>query len=386
MENAKGESALTNIIRTVSLGLIILAGGRSSRMGRDKAALPWQGATLLTDLLLRSQGVAFDEIIVSANRPPDLSALPPELAARVRVVADDCQDCGPLGGMEAAFRACTCSYCLVLSVDLPFYDFSPVKQILPKLAQMPPVDLFLPISENRPQPLAAVYRRGPALEAVQAALNAGKRRVLSIADALTVRILDDEGTPILYENVNTPSAYKAALAIDANRRRTVPVISISAARSGDPVISISAARSGEGKTSLAVQVIAELTRRGYAVAYVKSTHHRLCREKRGSDTDRALQAGAVQALLCGPDDVAAGEGKEDALLRLTQQTAADIAIVESRSHGLFPVIYIDGPEPPPMRPEAITAVIGRGSDDFFRYIAPEPIDCLCGYILYLTTS
>ena len=374
MENAKGESALTNIVRTVSLGLIILAGGRSSRMGRDKAALPWRGATLLTDLLLRSQAVAFDEIVVSANRPPDLSALPPELAARICVVADDCQDCGPLGGMEAAFRACTCSYCLVLSVDLPFYDFSPVKQLLPELAQIPPIDLFLPMSESRPQPLAAVYRQGPALEAVQAALNAGKRRVLSIADALNVRILDDAGTPILYENVNTPSAYKAALAIDTNRLRAVPVISLSAARSG------------EGKTSLAVQVIAELTRRGYAVAYVKSTHHRLCHEKRDSDTDKALQAGAVQALLCGPDDVAAGEGKEDALLRLAQQTAADIAIVESRSHGPFPVICIDGPEPPPMRPDNITAVIGRGSDPSFRYIAPEPIDCLCGYILYLTTS
>lgn len=343
-------------------------------MGRDKAALPWRGATLLTDLLQRSQSIDFDKIVVSANRPPDLSALPPELAARVCVVADSCQGCGPLGGMEAAFRACTCSYYLVLSVDLPFYDFSPVKQLLPELAQMPPVDLFLPMSESRPQPLAAVYRRRPALETVQAALAAGKRRVLSIADKLAVRILDDAGAPILYENINTPSAYKDALAIDANRRRAVPVISLSAARSG------------EGKTSLAVQVIAELTRRGYAVAYVKSTHHRRCREKRGSDTDRALQAGAVQTLLCSPDDMADGEGKEEALLRLAQQMAADVAIVESRSHGPFPVLYIDGPEPPPMHPDHITAVIGRGGDPSFRYIAPERLDDLCSYILYVTTS
>ncbi|WP_158099984.1 molybdopterin-guanine dinucleotide biosynthesis protein MobB [Megasphaera sp. An286] len=366
---------MINTVSAVSLGLVILAGGRSSRMGRDKAALPWRGATLLTDLLLRSQAVAFDEIVVSANRPPDLSALPPELTARIRVVADDCQDCGPLGGMEASFRACSCSYCLVLSVDLPFYDFSPVKQILPKLAQMPPVDLFLPMSESRPQPLAAVYRRGPALEAVQAALNAGKRRVLSIADALTVRILDDAGAPILYENVNTPSAYKAALAIDANRRRAVPIVSLSAARSGD------------GKTSLAAQVIAELTRRGYAVAYVKSTHHRRCREKKGSDTDRALQAGAVQALLCGPDDVAAGEGKEDALLRLTQQTAADIAIVESRSHGLFPVLYLTN-DAPPIRQHDVTAIIGNisNADAACRWFSPDQLDALCSYILYVTTS
>lgn len=374
MENAKGESALINTVSAVSLGLVILAGGRSSRMGRDKAALPWRGATLLTDLLLRSQGVAFDEIVVSANRTPDLSSFPPDLAARIIVVADSFQGCGPLGGMEAAFRACTCSYCLVLSVDLPFYDFSPVKRLLPELSQTSLVDLFLPMSENRPQPLAAIYKREAALEAVQAALAAGKRRVLSIADALAVRILDDAGALILYENINTPSAYKDALAIDANRRRAVPVVSLSAARSG------------EGKTSLAVQVIAELTRRGYAVAYVKSTHHSRCWEKRGSDTDRAMQAGAVQAILCGPDDVAAGECKEDALLRLAQQTAADIAIVESRSHGPFPVLYIDGPEPPPMHPDHITAVIGRGGDPSFRYIAPERLDDLCSYILYVTTS
>lgn len=365
---------MTDIVRTASLGLIILAGGRSSRMGRDKAALPWRGATLLTDLLLRSQGVAFDEIVVSANRPPDLSSLPPDLAARIIVVADSFQGCGPLGGMEAALRACTCSYCLVLSVDLPFYDFSPMKRLLPKLSQTSLVDLFLPMSESRPQPLAAIYKREAALEAVQAALAAGKRRVLSIADALAVRILDDAGAPILYENINTPSAYKDALAIDANRRRAVPVVSLSAARSG------------EGKTSLAVQVIAELTRRGYAVAYVKSTHHSRCWEKRGSDTDRAMQAGAVQALLCGPDDVAASECKEDALLRLAQQTAADIAIIESRSHGPFPVLYIDGPEPPPIRPDNITVVIGCGSNPSFRYIAPEHIDSLCSFILYLTTS
>ena len=374
MGNAKGESALTNTARTVSLGLVILAGGRSSRMGRDKAALPWRGATLLTDLLLRSQGVAFDEIVVSANRTPDLSSLPPDLAARIIVVADSFQGCGPLGGMEAAFRACTCSYCLVLSVDLPFYDFSPVKRLLPELSQTSLVDLFLPMSENRPQPLAAIYKREAALEAVQAALAAGKRRVLSIADALAVRILDDAGALILYENINTPSAYKDALAIDANRRRAVPVVSLSAARSG------------EGKTSLAVQVIAELTRRGYAVAYVKSTHHRRCREKIGSDTDRAAQAGAVQTLLCSPDDMADGEGKEEALLRLAQQMAADVAIVESRSHGPFPVLYIDGLEPPPMHPDHITAVIGRGGDPSFRYIAPERLDDLCSYILYVTTS
>lgn len=374
MENAKGESALINTVSAVSLGLVILAGGRSSRMGRDKAALPWRGATLLTDLIQRSQGVAFDEIVVSANRPPDLSALPSELSSCVRVVADNYQGCGPLSGMEAAFRACTCSYCLVLSVDLPFYDFSPVKRLLPKLTQIPPVDLFLPMSESRPQPLAAVYRRGPTLKAVQATLAAEKRRVLSIVDALTVRILDDTGAPILYENINTPSAYKDALAIDINRRRAVPVATISAGRSGS------------GKTALAVEVIAELTRRGCTVGYIKSTHHHACQETPSSDTARARRAGAAVSLLCGPDDIPAGQTKEQFLYQLSQQIDADLVLIESRSHGLFPILYIDGTEPPAVPEDKITARIGKRNCSAHYHPLPNQIDAICAYILYITKS
>lgn len=59
-----------------SLGLIILAGGESSRMGHDKATLPWNGTDLLTDLLLRSQRAPFAERIVSINRDYSPKNLP----------------------------------------------------------------------------------------------------------------------------------------------------------------------------------------------------------------------------------------------------------------------------------------------------------------------
>ena len=65
-----------------SLGLIILAGGESSRMGHDKATLPWNGTDLLTDLLLRSQRAPFAERIVSINRDYSPKNLPAKLAVR----------------------------------------------------------------------------------------------------------------------------------------------------------------------------------------------------------------------------------------------------------------------------------------------------------------
>lgn len=143
-----------------SLGLIILAGGESSRMGHDKATLPWNGTDLLTDLLLRSQRAPFAERIVSINRDYSPKNLPAKLARTVRTIADNVQHCGPLGGLEAAMRDGECDYYLVLSVDLPFYDFSPISDILRPVRRAPELMAVIPrTKDGRDQPLAALYSR-----------------------------------------------------------------------------------------------------------------------------------------------------------------------------------------------------------------------------------
>ncbi|EPP15812.1 molybdopterin guanine dinucleotide synthesis protein B [Megasphaera sp. NM10] len=129
---------MTKILRPLSLGLIILAGGRSTRMGRDKTALPWRDTDLLTDLLLRSQAYPFTERLLSINRPYESSHLPAKLARTVRLVIDNYPDCGPLGGMEAALYSGQCDFYLVLSVDLPFYDFAPAPDLVKLLRRQPP--------------------------------------------------------------------------------------------------------------------------------------------------------------------------------------------------------------------------------------------------------
>ena len=103
---------MTKILRSLSLGLIILAGGRSTRMGRDKTALPWHDTDLLTDLLLRSQAYPFTERLLSINRPYESSHLPAKLVRTVRLVIDNYPYCGPLGGMEAALYSGQCDFYL----------------------------------------------------------------------------------------------------------------------------------------------------------------------------------------------------------------------------------------------------------------------------------
>ena len=311
--------------RSPSLGLIVLAGGLSTRMGRDKAGLPWHDTDLLTDLLLRSQAYPFSERIIAINRPYTPHA---KLVRTVHLVADSYPGCGPLGGLEAALHSGTSEFYLVLSVDLPFYNFAPVPNLVKLLRHQPDLLAVIPRTENKQdQPLAALYSR-QLLPAVADHLQKGEYRLRRLYQAVPAAYVDESFRPALYLNINTPEAYEAAKGRDANSCRQVPVVTLTAPDSGD------------GKTTAATAAIAELTRLGYQVAYIKSTHHIVTRQKIGSDTDRAQKAGAVSVCLCGPADVPEGLSKEDYILALSQQQLADLVLVESRSHGPFPRIDV----------------------------------------------
>ncbi|MCF0153750.1 MAG: molybdopterin-guanine dinucleotide biosynthesis protein MobB [Megasphaera sp.] len=315
-------------LRPLSLGLIILAGGHSTRMGRDKAALPWHDTDLLTDLLLRSQSYPFTERLLSINRPYESSDLPVKLARTVRLVTDSYPDCGPLGGLEAALYSGTCDFYLVLSVDLPFYDFTPVPDWVKLLRHQPGLQAIIPRTENgQEQPLAALYSR-QLLPTATDLLQKGEYRLRSLYQAVPAAYVDETFRSALYFNINTPKAYEAAKGRDTNSRRQVPVVTLTAPNSGD------------GKTTAAAAAITELTHRGYQVAYIKSSHHTVACHKTGSDTDRARKAGAVSVCLCSPADIPAGIPKEDYILFLSQQQLADLVLVESRSHGPFPQIDV----------------------------------------------
>ena len=252
--------------RSPSLGLIVLAGGLSTRMGRDKAGLPWHDTDLLTDLLLRSQAYPFSERIIAINRPYTPHELPAKLGRTVHLVADSYPGCGPLGGLEAALHSGTSEFYLVLSVDLPFYNFAPVPDLVKLLRHQPDLLAVIPRTENKQdQPLAALYSR-QLLPAVADHLQKGEYRLRRLYQAVPAAYVDESFRPALYLNINTPEAYEAAKGRDANSCRQVPVVTLTAPDSGD------------GKTTAATAAIAELTRRGYQVAYIKSTHHIVTRQ------------------------------------------------------------------------------------------------------------
>jgi molybdopterin-guanine dinucleotide biosynthesis protein A len=197
---------------------VVLAGGRSSRMGESKAALPWHGSTLLyrtTALLART--VRGPVVVVGA---PD-QVLPP-LPPGVDLVRDPVEGLGPMQGIAAGLaavedRAATAFVC---STDLPFLHPAFVRRVLRGLRE-PDIDVVLPVARGFRQPLAAGYRTamagliskllaegnlrpGMLLEHCRAAL---PDDAALLADSELAR-RDPELRSVL--NVNTPEDYAAA--------------------------------------------------------------------------------------------------------------------------------------------------------------------------------
>lgn len=168
---------------------VVLAGGRSRRMGRDKADLPWAGTTMLGAVLGVVAAAVDGPLVVvgPAARPRPLPALPAATAARVRPVADPVADRGPLQGLATGLRAAAdagARRAFVASVDLPRLHPDYVRVVLGLLDEGH--EVALPLLHGHRQPLAAAYATALGDRAA-ALLAAGARRPGELFAASRVR-------------------------------------------------------------------------------------------------------------------------------------------------------------------------------------------------------
>lgn len=192
---------------------VVLAGGRSTRMGRDKASLPWGGATML-DAVVRTLREALPHVIVVAAAGQDL----PAVGADVAVVRDAEPGQGPLRGLAtglAAAQAAGHDWAFVSATDTPLLSSEVVRALLAQhhdaLASGLVFDVVLATADGRDQPLAAVYRTALASD-MALELAAGMRRVQEFLAGRPVRRLAVPPRPLL--NVNTPGDLSRAAASD----------------------------------------------------------------------------------------------------------------------------------------------------------------------------
>jgi molybdopterin-guanine dinucleotide biosynthesis protein A len=200
---------------------IVLCGGRSSRMGRPKAWLPFGGEALLQRAVRILQQVV-DPVVVVAAPGQDLPALP----SSVLVAHDDRQYLGPLNGLATGLSALgsQADAAYLSSCDVPFLRPEFVRQVVERLG---PADIAIPEVGGFKHPLAAAYRAN-TLPVVRELLAAGLLRPVFLTDRLRTQVLREadfaDVDPDLrsLRNLNTPEDYQAALA-EASQAPAGPV-------------------------------------------------------------------------------------------------------------------------------------------------------------------
>ncbi len=195
---------------------LLLAGGRSTRMGRDKAALAYDGRPQLERamaLLQRHVVRAFVSVRAEQAAEP--------LRARYAQIADSHEGIGPVAGLLAAQQRHPDVAWLVLACDLPLLDAATLAQLVRARAPGRTATAYRSSHDGLPEPLCAIYEPH-SHAALAAAIAAGRycpRKFLLSADTQLL----DEPNPRALDNINTPQEYGSVSDVGAIPARHITV-------------------------------------------------------------------------------------------------------------------------------------------------------------------
>lgn len=185
--------------------LLILAGGRSRRMGRDKARLPAGDDTMVEHLVRRLAPVVDETIVAGGSLMPGPAA--------VRRIDDRYPGMGPLAGMHAGLLEAAHPLVWVVACDLP--DVEPQLGALMRNLAVG-VEAVVPCVGIEPEGVCAVYEQSVAPR-IEMLLQAGERRVRDLLVRLEVRYVTADELRLVdpelrsFRNINTPADYEAWL-------------------------------------------------------------------------------------------------------------------------------------------------------------------------------
>ena len=186
----------------------ILAGGESSRMGREKALLEIDGEPLIVRTTRLVESVAGGATVVGESAAIRALGLP--------MLADDWPGAGPLGAIATALRVVKAPWSLLVACDLPYLTKAWLEYLIAR-AVASKADAVLAMNARGAEPLSALYHKR-AEPAIRAALDRGTRKVTDGLANLRVELIepaewkrfDSEG--YLFKNMNSPEDYEEARA------------------------------------------------------------------------------------------------------------------------------------------------------------------------------
>jgi molybdopterin-guanine dinucleotide biosynthesis protein A len=192
-------------LRVREFTAFVLAGGKSTRMGTDKAFLDFRGKTLLQRALDTLRSLTPEVMIVGERN---------KYVAFAPVVEDVFRARGPLGGIHAALAATATDLNLLLAVDLPFVQKSLLSFLLNKAAQTDALAV-VPRTDGYFQTLCAIFRKDFG-QVAEESLQRGENKIDAVFERVKVMIVEEDelarrGFPSrMFSNLNTPQELQRA--------------------------------------------------------------------------------------------------------------------------------------------------------------------------------
>jgi len=182
---------------------VILAGGESKRMGRDKLELPLAGRTLLESIVSRFEE-EFDGVFLSVSDPEKY----PDVA--LRHIADILPGAGPLSGLHAALKSLPAGGVFLVAADLPYASPRVAKRIIELCGEKEACLIRLP--DGKLEPLFAYYKKS-LLQRCEEAIKSGDYRMTEIVHNADTRFIAPSELGELWDekliyNINYPKDYE----------------------------------------------------------------------------------------------------------------------------------------------------------------------------------
>ena len=191
---------------------VLLAGGQSRRLGRDKAVEPFMGEPLMARVAARLSQVCSQLVVVVAE---ESRARELPIPAGAKVVTDAYPGKGSLGGIYSGIHASSSQWVVVTACDMPFLN---VRLFEHMLSLRPGHDVVAPVVEGRPEPTHAAYSKA-CLAAIRARLERDQLKITGFFDDVRVRYVPEDEVKrfdpelLTFFNVNNQEDLDRALAL-----------------------------------------------------------------------------------------------------------------------------------------------------------------------------
>lgn len=340
---------------------VILCGGKSTRMGQDKAGLLIGKKTFLQQIEENLKDA--DEILLSVKDRRDY----PEIGARH--IEDREADKGPLMGLCSALEECSYDKVWVMSCDMPLVNWDTVQKLEHYLTDG--IDAVIPVDRTGKKYVLCAWYRKSTLEILKEQLESGDLKVKHLLGRLRVCYVAVEGLTDgshKFQNINTREEYQAftGQSDSISNRESCGKSAGTAVRPDKelhtdiPIVSF-VAYSGTGKTTFLERLIPKLKARGLKIAIVKHDGHRFEIDHEGKDSDRFTKAGAdVTGLISSEKAVLMENRQTDPEEFLKKIDGVDLILTEGFKQGPWPKIMLHRKgtgKPMPLLPEECLAVI-----------------------------